>query len=812
MGGSVETFIQDLRYGIRTLLKRPAFTAVAVLSLALGIGANTTIFSLLYSVLLRPLAVEEPDRIAALTNDVISYPAYKDFRDQNEVFTGLAAFAPRSLSMGREGKPELVSADVVSGNYFDVVGVKPALGRTFLAAEDQTPGGPAVAVLSHTLWQRSFGSDRNITGKTLALNGQSFEIIGVAPREFRGATLTYAPDLWVPIQTWPRLATGSYARLNLDMRGWGWLRIVGRLKPGVSIEQAQSALNVLAARQEQEYAKGTPKDFSVELSPVTTAATGIRSRGDFLRFLGLLAAIVGIALAIACSNVANLLLVKATGRRKEIAVRLALGAGRGRIVRQMLTESVLLALIGGAVGLLVAVWAIDLIKAYQLPGGIPLDQVGIALNVQALGFTLLVSLVTGIVFGLAPALQASKPDLVAALKDQVSQTASRSFLRNSLVTAQVALCLLLLVGAGLFIRSLRNALAIDPGFDPHNVALASVNLGLQRYTKAQAASFYEQLSERVEALPGVESASWAINVPVSADVDRESFSVSGYQPQPGERMSVDTNMVGVNYFRTMGIPIVAGREFGHGDREATGPVVVISEAMARRYWQDRDPVGQSVKVFNIEAKVIGVAKDSKYHSLRESPLPYIYVPLGQAGSLSNITFIARTSGNVSSLLASVEREAGALDGNVPLFNTETLDQHIGNLLMAERFAATLLGMFSLLALTLAVTGIYGVVAYSVGQRTREIGIRMALGAEGKDILRLVMRRGIVPVLIGVALGLSAAFVVTRVLTSFLYGLSATDLVTFTGAPLALMAVALLACALPARRAMKVDPMVALRYE
>ena len=808
----METFIQDLRYGIRTLLKRPAFTAVAVLSLALGIGANTTIFSLIYSVLLRPLAVEEPDRIAAVTNDVVSYPAYKDFRDQNEVFTSLAAFAPRTLSMGREGKPELVSADVVSGNYFDVVGVKPRSVARLLPKKIKRRAARLSQSSATACGSEASRSDRQVIGKTLTLNGQSFDIIGVAPRDFRGATLAYSPDLWIPIQTWPRVATGSYTRLNLDMRGWSWLRVIGRLKPGVSLEQAQSELNVLATRQEQAYPQGTPKDFSIELSPVTTAATGIRSRSDFLRFLGLLAATVGIALAIACSNVANLLLVKATARRKEIAVRLALGAGRGRIVRQMLTESVLLALIGGAVGLLVAVWAIDLIKAYQLPGDIPLGQLGIALNVPALGFTILISFITGIVFGLAPALQASKPDLALALKDQVSQAHSRSFLRNALVTAQVALCLLLLVGAGLFIRSLRNALAIDPGFNSHNVALATVNLGLQRYTKAQATSFYEQLAERVERLPGVESASWAINVPVNADIDRESFSVSGYTPQPGERMSIDTNVIGVNYFRTMGIPIVAGREFSYADRPGTEPVVVISEAMARRYWQGRDPLGQSVKIFNIEVKVIGVAKDSKYHSLRESPLPYLYAPLSQAGSLSSITFIARTSGNPSSLLASVEHEASAIDSNVPLFNTGTLDQHIGNLLVAERFAATLLGMFSLLALTLAVTGIYGVVAYSVSQRTREIGIRMALGAEGKDILKLVMGRGIVPVLIGVALGLSAAFVVTRVLTSFLYGLSATDLTTFIGASLALVGVALAACSVPARRATKVDPMVALRYE
>ncbi|MGA9770127.1 MAG: ABC transporter permease [Blastocatellia bacterium] len=808
----METFIQDLRYAVRTLLKRPAFTAVAVLSLALGIGANTTIFSLIYSVLLRPLAVEEPDRIAAVTNGVVSYPAYRDFRDQNEVFTSLAAFAPRTLSLGTEGKPELVSADVVSGNYFDVLGVKAAFGRTFAAEEDQTAGGPAVAVLSYGLWQRSFASDRQIIGKTLALGGQSFDIIGVAPRDFKGATLIYSPDLWIPIQTWPRVATGSYTRLSIDKRGWGWLRVFGRLKSGVSLEQAQAALNVLATQQTQAYAESTPEDFSIELNPVTTAATGVRSRSDFLRFLGLLAATVGIALAIACSNVANLLLVKATTRRKEIAVRLALGAGRGRIVRQMLTESVLLSLIGGAVGLLVAVWAIDLLKAYHLPGDISLGHLGIALNAQALGFTLLISFITGIVFGLAPALQASKPDLAFALKDQVSQTSGRSFLRNALVTAQVALCLLLLVGAGLLIKSLRNALAIDPGFNSHNVALSTVNLGLQRYTKAQAASFYEQLSERVERLPGVESASWAVNVPVNADIDTESFTVSGYTPQPGERMSIDTNLIGVNYFRTMGIPIIAGREFSDADRPGTEPVVVISEAMARRYWQGRDPLGQSIKIFDQEVKVIGVAKDSKYHSLRESPLPYLYAPLGQAGSLTGITFIARTSGNPSSLLAQIGREASLIDSNVPLFDTGTLDHHIGNLLVAERFAATLLGMFSLLALTLAVTGIYGVVAYTVSQRTREIGIRMALGAEGKDILKLVLGRGLVPVLIGVALGLSAAFVVTRVLTSFLYGLSATDLTTFIGAPLALVGVALGACFIPARRATKVDPMIALRYE
>ena len=813
----METLLKDIRYAVRMLLKRPSVTAIAVLSLALGIGANTTIYSLIYSVLLRPLAVEEPERLVAITNDVLAYPAYRDFRDRNDVFSGLAASSSRMMSLNRDGQPELISGEVVSGNFFDVLGVKTAHGRAFLPEEDQTPGTHPVAVLSYALWQRSFGGDKDIVGKAIRLNGQSFNVIGIAPREFKGARLSGAPtDLWVPIHIWPQVATEAFAKLSIESRGWGWLSVVGRLKPGVTQQEAESALNALASQQEQAFPRDTRKNFHVTLHSLTTAAIGIKTRSDFLRFIGLLVAVVAMALVIACANVANLLLVRGAARRKEIAVRLALGATRSRIVRQMLTESVLLSLVGGAVGLLVAVWAIDILKAYELPGEVALAKIGLGINSQAFGFTFILSLATGIVFGLAPALQASKPDLVSSLKDQAASHASgRSFLRSALVSAQVALCLLMLVGAGLFIKSLRNALAIDPGFNPDNVALASVNLGLQRYTEAQAASFYKELAERIESLPRTESASWARIVPVSGDVDRESFEVSGYQPQPGERMVINTNVVGANYFRTMSIPVVEGREFSYSDQEGAPGVVIVNEEMARHYWPGQSPVGRSLKIMNTDVTVIGVAKNSMYQSLSEDPLPYLYLPLAQrfAGSgLATVSFVVRAKEKTAGVFAAITREASDMDPALPVFNTETLNDHIGDLLKTQRFAATLLSLFSLLALTLSVIGIYGVVAYSVSQRTKEIGIRIALGARQADILRMVIGQGVVPILIGMTIGLGAAYAVTRIMTGFLYGMTATDSATFFSASLVLAVVGLVACAVPAGRATKVDPMVALRYE
>jgi predicted permease len=729
--------LQDVRYAIRTLAKKPAFAAVAILSLALGVGANTTIYSVIYAVVVRPLPVEEPDRLVAVVSDSISYPVYVDFRDRNNLLSGLAGYSEREMSFNRGGRPELVMGAVVSGNYFSVLGVAAKPGRTFSPEEDARAGAHPVAVISHRLWQRSFGASEDVIGKSLSLNGQSFTVIGVAPQGFRGTRLSTAPDVWIPVMMWPSLATGSYKRLDINSRGWDWLSMVGRLGPGVSREQAEAEMNRVANQIERDYPRDTPKGFSVSLAPVTAAAVGLRTQKDSTRFLALLAAVVGISLLIACANIANLLLARATGRRKEIGVRLALGASRARIIRQLMTESFMLALAGGAAGLLVAVWAIDLLEAYQLPGGIALGELGLGLKPAVLVFTLLLSLVTGVLFGLVPAIQSSKPDLVTALKDQGRlPAAGRSSLRHLLVVAQVALCLLLLIAAGLFVRSLRNALALELGFNPDRVSLASVNLGLERYDEARAREFYRQLTERVSGLPGIEAFSLASIVPVSPNRMNESIKIAGYQPQPGERMSVRMNFVGPGYFRALELPILQGREFSDQDAEASAHVAIVSEAMARRYWPGQDPLGKRVNILDRDAAIIGVAKDAKYYDLREEPIPFLYLTVAQHASiagLDTVTLLARAKGQSSNAIAAVEREVRQIDGSLPLFNV-----HLGEMLVAQRFGVALLGLFSLLALTLAVVGIYGVVAYTVEQRTREIGIRMAMGARPADILRLMV--------------------------------------------------------------------------
>ncbi|MEJ7576814.1 MAG: ABC transporter permease [Pyrinomonadaceae bacterium] len=806
---------QDIRFAARMLVRSPMFTVVAVLSLALGIGANTAIYSIVRAVLLSPLPVEKPEHLVVFSSGVISHPAYTDFRDRNNVLTGLAAYAPRELSMSRDGRPELVTGGIVTGNYFSVLGVQTVVGRAFLSEEDQPLSAQRVAVISHALWQRSFGGDSEVAGKTFVLNDQTFTVVGVAPQGFKGVRLSESLDLWIPVADLSQVMTGERARLN-NQRSWDWLSAVGRLKKDVSIEQAGAELNIIASGLEQAYPTETPTKFNVALAPVATAATGVKARKEVVRFIAILFAVVGMALAIACANVANLLLARATGRRKEIAVRLALGASRARIIRQLLTESLLLSALGGAIGLLVALWAADVLAAYELPGRIAIRNLNLGLDSAMLGYTLLVSLVTGVLFGLIPALQASKPDLVSTIKDQgSSRTFARSGLRDAFLVLQIALCLVLLIGAGLFVKSLRTALAIDPGFETEKVALASVNLGLQRYTQARAGEFRRQVIERVERLPGVVSASWTNSPPVAPDFSRvESMSIEGYEPQASEKLQAEVNNVGVNYFQTIGVTFARGRDFDNRDREGAPLVAVINETFARRYWSDADPIGKSISFGKDQRTVIGVVKDSKYHSLSEDALPFVYLPLAQAGSamLDSTTLLVHTAGVPGGVLASVRSEINSLDANLPLFNVKTMNEHLGDALMVQRFGSTLLGFFSLLTLALASVGIYGVVSYSVSQRTREIGVRMALGANRSAILKLMLWRGTLPVVVGIGVGLGTALILTRAVHSFLYGVSTTDAATFISAALLLGVVALVACYIPARRATKVDPMVALRHE
>lgn len=838
------TLWQDLRYAARTLWKTPGFTAVAVLSLALGIGANTAIFSFVNAVLLRALPVAEPERLVFVFNgtraepyNVAPYPDYVDYRDRNSVFSDLAAYSGITVSLNHNEGAEQISGLIVSGNYFDVLGVGARAGRTFLPEEDQTPGAQPVVVIGHGLWQRLFGGDSNAVGKQMLLNGQPFTVVGVAPAGFDGAQAGQPNDIYVPMmmQAVVRPPRSGYSgEMNPDLlgrRSAGWLEMVGRLKPGVSFEGAQAEMRVLAKQLEEAY-PDTNREETATLFPVTKGDPD--QRGTLLSVAGLMSAVVGLVLLIACANVANLLLARASARRKEISIRLALGAGRWRLIRQLLTESVLLSFVGGAVGLLLAVWLVDVLQTYSPPGNFFPVAFDFSLDARVLAFTLLLSLLTGVIFGIAPALQASNPDLVHALKDGTVMLAgggswgARGFnLRNLLVVAQVALSLVLLISAGLFLRSLSQAQRIDPGFSPQNVLVMPLNINLLRYTKAQGQEFYRGVIERVEAIPGVESATLSRTPPLSGASRQSTVLIegregpdraggsesSGGNPDTGGHTTL-ASPVALKYFETMNIPLLRGRDFTAQDREGTPGVIVINETFVRRYFPDEDPLGKRLSLSGARGpwlEVVGVARDGKYITLGETSAPMIYQSILQRHE-TGMTLLIRTRGDSASLAAAVRREVQAVEKNLPVTNIRPMTELLNNSLFPARMGAVLLGAFGLLALLLAAVGLYGVMSYSVARRTREIGIRMALGARGGNVLRLVLGEGMALIAVGVLLGLAGAFAATRLLASFLYGVSTTDPLTFAGIAVFLTLIALAASFIPARRASRVDPLVALRYE
>ena len=825
----MRTLWQDIRYGFRVMLKSPGFTAVAVVVTALGIGANTAIFSLIDKLLWRPLPVSAPDELVLLSaeslnprflNTIFSYPDYADYRDLNQVFSGLIAFRDAEVSVGSGEEAERTNGELVSGNYFEVLGVRAARGRAIQTEDDSAPGKSPVVVLSHGLWQRRFGADPGIVGKSVTLGGGSYTVIGVAPPGFNGLALERPTYFWVPLAMQEQLTSEKlFAPGN---RGAAWLRLMGRLKPGVSQAQAQAGLDVLARQVREantpEAERGRP--FYERRMLLEPGGNGISIlRKELSKPLTLLLATVGLILLIACANVANLLLARAAARRKEIAVRLALGASRWRIVRQLVTESLLLAASGGAAGLLFAEWLAELLLTYN-PYKIDLAQTtfGRTLDARVLLFTLLVSALSGLVFGLAPALQSSRPDLIPALKGEVSalrQGARRLGPRSLLVVLQVALSVVVLVGAGLLVRSLRNLFAIDPGFKPAGVLLVPVSLPSKSYDQARGREFFRELTERLRALPGVESVSTATVTPLGGGVYTRSVTVEGYTPEPGQNLGVDSNEVGPGYHELMGIPLVQGRGFNEQDRAGAPPVAVINEAMARAYFPGQNPVGKRLWLGkgSKPLEIVGVARDSKYHNLVESPLPHFDTPILQDPyAYLYVTVYVRTSGEASALLPAVRREVKALDPRLTLAGAETLSEQLGDSLAAARMAATLTTLFGLVALLLSAVGLYGAISYSVLQRTREIGIRMALGARGPDVLVLVIGKGVLLTAVGAGVGLAAALALTRLARSLLYGVSATDPATFAAITLLLSAVALLACYIPARRATKVSPTVALRYE
>jgi macrolide transport system ATP-binding/permease protein len=811
------TLLQDVRFSLRRLLKSPGFTLVALVSLALGIGANTAIFSLVNAVLLKPLPVKEPGRLVSVSvlgkDDsmlAFSYPSYKDFRDRGgDVLAGLFAERLAPVSLSRAGGNERVWGYLVTGNYFDVLGVSAARGRAFTPEEDRAPLSAPVAVISDACWRRRFGADPGIVGHDILLNGHPFRVVGVMPEGFAGTEVIYTPEVWVPMTMQEWIEPGN---AWLERRQTQNIFAVGRLKDGVTVEQAQSSLNGLAQQVGREYPE-TNEGQKIVLVPPGFIVPQLR--GAVVGFAAVLMATVGLVLLIACTNLANLLLARASARRREIALCLALGASRWRVVRQLLTESLLLALAGGAGGLLLAVWILELVAAYRPPIDVPV-WIETAVDWRVLLFALGASLLTTLLFGLAPALQATRADLLPALKDAASQSGrTRSRLRGGLVVAQVTLSLVLLVAAGLVVRALQRLQATSPGFEVENGLIASFDLGLQGYDEARGRDFERRLLERVRALPGVRAASLTDLFPLSLNYTSNSVYVEG---RPGARgANVPISMVASvehEYFRAMGIPVIKGRAFEARDDEKSPRVVVVNETFARRLFPGEDAVGKRIAFRGDEGpwvEIVGVAGDGKYWTIGEAPELFVYSPLAQSYN-STVTLVARTEGDPHALAQALNAEVRALDPTLPVFDVKTMAEHMGVSLFPARVAATLLGAFGLLALLLAGIGVYGVVSYAAAQRTREIGVRMALGAQARDVLRLVAGRGMLLVTVGVLLGLAGALALTRFMEGLLYGVSATDPLTFALVVALLLGVALLACLVPARRATKVDPTVALRYE
>jgi predicted permease len=815
---------QDIRYGFRSLRRSPALTATAVLSLALGVGANTTMFTLMNTLFLNPLPVARPSELVAVfTLDSknptrfgnllpVSYPNLADFRAQNDVLTDLAGYsAPLPLSLSTDGAPERVFAQLVTGNYFDVLGLTPSAGRFFVRDEDRTPGTHPVAVIGHGFWQRRFGGNLDVVGQTITLNRQAFTIVGVAPEGFKGVTSIFGPEIWLPSMMAPQVLARQFGDW-LHERGAITFNTAGRLKPGVTRARAEASFKSIARALEQEYPEPN-RGRSVSLLPLTEAAIFPGMRGGLLAGGAVLMTIVGLVLLIACSNVANLLLARASARRQEFGVRLALGAGRGRLIRQLLTESVVLGLGGGALGLVFGFWGRNALWSFR-PAVVANNFVELKFDGRVFAFTLVLALVSGIVFGLVPALRASRPDVAGVLKEETTTTAGSrrtGRLRNALVIGQVALSLVSLVVAGLFLRNVQQAFTVDLGYDPKPIAVLSANPGQVGYDQPRAEQFYRAVRERVSLVPGIASVSWAASQPLWASLYRRVV-LDGRDPHDkADAILVLVNTVDVDYFQTVGIALRSGRGFGAADRAGAVPVAVVNETMAAKYWPHVDPVGTRFRfdTDSVARQIVGVVKTIKYQTVGEPPQPAMYVPLDQNYSESMVLYV-RAARDPASVLQTVQREVRALDSEVPLENPSTVVDVIDQSLWMMKIAAGLLAVFGLLALALAGVGLYGILAYAVGQRQREIGLRMALGADRGSVLRLVLGQAATLVAIGVTVGLGLSAVASRALSSLLYGLSPIDPPAFIGASLTLVLVALAASYVPARRASHLDPFIALR--
>ena len=830
--------LQDLRYAFRTLKKSPLFVSVAILSLALGIGANTAIFTLINQLILQYLPVRHPEELVLLTGrghhygsnsgpNALSYPMYQDFRDKNQVFSGMFCRHGEIMSVSFEGRTELVAVEMVSGNYFPVLGVGAALGRVFTASDDLMQGGHPLAVLSYGYWRARFSGDRGIIGKKIVVDGYPMTVIGVSQAGFNGVEPGNSPQIRIPITMQDNLPPGQ-TYLQLTNRRRRFIQVFGRLKPGITLEQAKAGLQPLFHQilqmevQQAPFAKASAYSRQQFLSmwmDVLPASKGrSQLRQQFSKPLMALMAIVALVLLIACSNLANLLIARASSRQKEIAVRLALGAGRWRLMRQLLVESLLLSCLGGAVGLMLAVWLDRALISFQPP-----DIWNIALSTTpdttVLGFTLLISILTGVGFGLAPAWLATRPQLASTLKDEAGSVAggASAGLRASLVVAQVALSVLLLIGAGLFLESLNNLKEVNPGFDTRNLLTFEVEPILSGIKPDWARQYYRQLTDRLQSMPGVTSVAFAI-IPLLADNEWDNgVTIEGYTPKQGEMPDPHMQFCSQEFFETMKIPILLGREFTIKDGQGAPKVGIVNEKFAERYFGEANPIGRHIG-FGIDPgtktdiEIVGVAGDTKYENMREE-IPYeFYVPWAQQDFVLSMTAYVRTQTAPLSFFDSLRRAVREVDAGVPMYAPRTLDQQVENSLVTERLLAALSGVFGILATLLAAVGLYGVMAFMVARRTREIGIRMALGATGRSVIWLVMREVLWLASAGLAIGLGSALALTRLVEAQLFGVKPTDVLTMILATLGIGSVAALAGYLPARRATGIDPMQALRFE
>ena len=814
----MNTLLQDIRFGLRMLLKSPSISIVAVIALALGIGANTAIFSVVNAVLLRPLPFPEPEKLVSLfeadtqrglVRGSHSYPNFLDMRAQQDVFERVSSYHGSDYILTGRGEPARLQGLVATADLFPLLGVQPLLGRTFLPEEDKPSENGRVAIISEQLFRKRFNSDASILNQAITLDGRPFTVVGVMPASFEFPIQNEPIDLWTTIA-----ADASGEDPITAARGAHFLQVIGRLKPGVTEQQAQAELTTIAARLEQQY-PDTNTHRTLRLESALAAVVG-----DIRPALLILLGAVACVLLIACANVANLLLARATSRHREMAIRAALGASRLRVIRQLLTESVILSLLGGVVGLLLAVWWSDLLVALGK------DDIPRALHVgidwRVLGFTLGVSLLTGLIFGLAPAQHSARGELVEALKDAsrgTSESGRRGGLRNLLVVSELAIAVVLLVVAGLLIQSLWRLRNVDSGLQPHNVLTFNVTLPEVKYNTARQSQFFIDLKSRLEATPGIQAASSIYPLPLNGERFVISFEIEGRPMAPKDHPSGEFFTTGVGYFRTMEIPIIRGRDFDDRDKYGATPVVIVSETFARQIFPNEDPIGKRIRpgISTIDddkptmREIVGVVGDVHNQNLSTEPKPAYYVPQTQV-PFNQLVMVAKTNAEPHGMISAVTKDVAAMDADVPLFGVKSMDEYLSASVAAPRFNTTLLSIFAGVALVLTIVGLYGVMSYSVVQRTNEIGIRLALGAQSRDVLLMIIKQGSKLIVVGLVIGLAGAFAATRVIGSLLFGVKTRDPFTFVAAALLLAIVGLLACYVPAWRATKVDPLEALRYE